>query len=72
MPRPMAAAPVRALALVEVAAPLDVAAAAAVPVAVPELEGEVAVEAAAVPELVRVTPTLAQIAFEYASAVATS
>lgn len=73
-PKPTAAAPVRALTLVESAAPVEAAAAAPAEVEEEvgvELEGEVAV-GLMVGVLVSVTPTLLQIACEYASAFARS
>jgi len=70
MPKPTAAAPVRALTLVERAAPVDEEGVEAD--AVLELEGAVDVAVAPLPELVRVTPTASQRACEYCSAAARS
>jgi len=68
MPKPTAAAPVSAFALFENAAPVVAFdAGEAVAEVAPEAAGEVALGVA-----VRVTPTLLQIACEYASAFAKS
>jgi len=69
MPKPTTAAPVTALTLFASAAPVEDADF-AVLVLDAELDGEVAVGRGGV--LVSVTPTLLQIACEYASAVARS